>query len=127
MIHEDARFVFTLSAEIYNERRWRSELAGKGRQFPTQTDTEVLLTAWQEWGEAALARLNGMFAFALWDDQKRSLFLVRDRVGIKPLYYTECQKPDPGVPSRASRLGWDGKGGQLSFLFASEVKSILAS
>ena len=127
MISQDARFVITFNGEIYNYRELRSELAGKGHQFRTQTDTEVLLTAWQEWGEAALARLNGMFAFALWDDQKRSLFLVRDRVGIKPLYYTECQKPDPGVPSRASRLGWDGKGGQLSFLFASEVKSILAS
>ena len=127
MISQDARFVITFNGEIYNYRELRSELAGKGHQFRTQTDTEVLLTAWQEWGEAALARLNGMFAFALWDDQKRSLFLVRDRVGIKPLYYTECQKPDPGVPSRASRLGWDGKEGQLSFLFASEVKSILAS
>src|SRR2546428_9123699 len=127
MISQDALFVITFNGEIYNYRELRGELAAKGHRFRTQTDTEVLLTAWQEWGEAALARLNGMFAFALWDDQKRSLFLVRDRVGIKPLYYTECQKPDPGVPSRASRLGWDGKGGQLSFLFASEVKSILAS
>ncbi|HBB97723.1 MAG TPA: asparagine synthase (glutamine-hydrolyzing) [Blastocatellia bacterium] len=113
MISRDARFVITFNGEIYNYRELRGELAAKGHQFRTQTDTEVLLTAWQQWGEAALPRLNGMFAFALWDDQERSLFLVRDRVGIKPLYYAHCQKPDR-------------KGGQLPFLFASEVKSILA-
>ena len=91
MISQDARFVITFNGEIYNYRELRSELAGKGHQFRTQTDTEVLLTAWQEWGQAALARLNGMFAFALWDDQKRSLFLVRDRVGIKPVLATAQQ------------------------------------
>src|SRR5947207_15394507 len=87
MISHDERFVITFNGEIYNYRELRAELAAKGHQFRTQTDTEVLLTAWQQWGEAALPRLNGMFAFALWDDQQRSLFLVRDRVGIKPLYY----------------------------------------
>lgn len=114
MISDDGRFVITFNGEIYNYRDLRVELAAKGHKFRTQTDTEVLLTAWQHWGEAALPRLNGMFAFALWDDHKRSLFLVRDRVGIKPLYYAQCQKPDR-------------KGGQVPFLFASEVKSILAS
>src|SRR5881227_4209507 len=110
----DGRFVVILNGEIYNYRELREQLIAKGHQFRTQTDTEVLITAWQQWGEEALPRLNGMFAFALWDDQQHSLFLVRDRVGIKPLYYAECQKPDR-------------EGGQLPFLFASEVKSILAS
>ena len=114
MTSHDGRFVITFNGEIYNYRELRSELAGKGHQFRTQTDTEVLLTAWQQWGEAALPRLNGMFAFALWDDQQRSLFLVRDRVGIKPLYYAHLQRPDR-------------QGGCNSFAFASEVKSILAS
>src|SRR5882724_7305501 len=114
MISHDARFVITFNGEIYNYRELRGELAAKGHQFRTETDTEVLLAAWQQWGESALPRLNGMFAFALWDDQERSLFLVRDRVGIKPLYYAQCQKPDR-------------ERGQLPFLFASEVKSILAS
>ena len=114
MFSHDGRLVLTFNGEIYNYRELREELAAKGHQFRTQTDIEVLLTAWQEWGEASLARLNGMFAFALWDEKERALFLVRDHVGIKPLYYAQCQKPDR-------------EGGQRSFLFASEVKSILAS
>jgi asparagine synthase (glutamine-hydrolysing) len=114
MISHDGRFVITFNGEIYNYRDLRGELAAKGHQFRTQTDTEVLLTAWQQWGEAALPRLNGMFAFALWDDRERSLFLVRDRVGIKPLYYAMKSGQDARAPSR-------------SLAFASEVKSILAS
>ncbi|MFN2576651.1 MAG: asparagine synthase (glutamine-hydrolyzing) [Pyrinomonadaceae bacterium] len=113
MTSHDGRFVITFNGEIYNYRELRSELTAKGHKFRTQTDTEVLLTAWQEWGEKALPRLNGMFSFALWDNHDRSLFLVRDRVGIKPLYYAQGKKPDR-------------KGGQLPFAFASEVKSILA-
>jgi asparagine synthase (glutamine-hydrolysing) len=114
MISADGRFVITFNGEIYNYRELRHELVRKGHRFRTQTDTEVLLAAWSEWGEASLDRLNGMFAFALWDESARALFLVRDHVGIKPLYYAQCQKPDR-------------EGGQLPFLFASEVKAILAS
>jgi asparagine synthase (glutamine-hydrolysing) len=114
MFSHDGRFVLTFNGEIYNYRELRAELIDKGHAFRTQTDIEVLLAAWQEWGEASLARLNGMFAFALWDEKERALFLVRDHVGIKPLYYTQCQTPD-------------GQAGQASLLFASEVKSILAS
>jgi asparagine synthase (glutamine-hydrolysing) len=113
MLSHDGRLVITFNGEIYNYRELRAELIAKGHTFRTQTDIEVLLTAWQEWGEASLRRLNGMFAFALWDERARALFLVRDHVGIKPLYYTECQKPD--------------REGGLSLAFASEVKSILAS
>jgi asparagine synthase (glutamine-hydrolysing) len=111
MLSYDGRFVVILNGEIYNYRELRTELSAKGHQFRTHTDTEVLLAAWTEWGEKSLDRLNGMFAFALWDNKERALFLVRDRVGIKPLYYF-C-----GQDARAP--------GPLAF--ASEVKSILTS
>ena len=119
MLSHDGRLVVVLNGEIYNYRELREQLNGKGHSFQTQTDTEVLLAAWAEWGEDCLTRLNGMFAFALWDDKERALFLVRDRVGIKPLYYTQqCQKPDRrGGPTSESS----------SLIFASEIKSILAS
>src|SRR5437588_1065562 len=112
MTSSDGRFVVILNGEIYNYRELREQLASDGHQFRTHADTEVLLAAWAKWGENCLDRLNGMFAFALWDDRERALFLVRDHVGIKPLYYMQVQKPDR-------------KGGCL--LFASEIKSILAS
>jgi asparagine synthase (glutamine-hydrolysing) len=114
MLSDDGRFVLILNGEIYNYRELREQLTSKGHNFRTQSDTEVLLTAWAEWGEECLPRLNGMFAFALWDNQERALFLARDRVGIKPLYYTQCQKPDR-------------KGGPCPLVFASEIKAILAS
>ena len=113
MLSQDGNLVVILNGEIYNYRELRDQLTSKGHTFRTQTDTEVLLAAWAEWGEACLPRLNGMFAFALWDARQGALFLVRDRVGIKPLYYA-YQKPDR-------------QGGQPSLVFASEVKSILAS
>ena len=114
MLSRDSRFVIILNGEIYNYRELREQLSGKGHVFRTQADTEVLLAAWAEWGSDCLAKLNGMFAFALWDDRERSLFLVRDHVGIKPLYYVACQKPDR-------------EGGHAPLAFASEIKSILAS
>ena len=119
MISHDGRLVVILNGEIYNYRELRAQLATKGHSFRTQTDTEVLLAAWAEWGEDCLPRLNGMFAFALWDDRERTVFLVRDRVGIKPLYYAH-----PGQkPNRHG--GLSSQGGSL--VFASEIKSILAS
>jgi asparagine synthase (glutamine-hydrolysing) len=114
MLSHDGRFVVILNGEIYNYRELREQLQGKGHRFQTQTDTEVLLAGWAEWGEECLDRLNGMFAFALWDDRDRTLYLVRDRVGIKPLYYAQQQKPER-------------QGGCRSFAFASEIKAILAS
>src|SRR5918992_111832 len=111
MLAHDGRFVVILNGEIYNYRELRTELSAKGHQFRTHTDTEVLLAAWAEWGEKSLDRLNGMFAFALWDDKERALFLVRDRVGIKPLYYF---------------CGQDARAPERSLAFASEMKSILA-
>ncbi len=105
MTTKDGRFVISYNGEIYNFQELRLELETLGYQFHSRTDTEVVLYAYAEWGEAALHRLNGMFAFAIWDRPRQALFLVRDRYGIKPLYYTQ----------QGSR-----------FLFASEIKALLA-
>jgi asparagine synthase (glutamine-hydrolysing) len=116
MLSHDGRLVVILNGEIYNYRELREQLSNKGHNFQTQTDTEVLLAAWAEWGEDSLNRLNGMFAFALWDDREQTLFLVRDRVGIKPLYYAHFENKS-GRDVRAPS----------ALVFASEVKSVLAS
>lgn len=83
----DGRFVISYNGEIYNFRTIRSELESMGYSFQTQTDTEVLLGAWAAWGEGALAKLDGIFAFAIYDRREHTLFLVRDHLGIKPLFY----------------------------------------
>lgn len=105
MISSDHRFVLTYNGEIYNFRELRSELEAAGYWFRSQTDSEVVLHAYAEWGERCLDRFNGMFAFAIWDRREKSLFLARDRYGIKPLYYSV-------------------QGG--TFAFGSEQKAILA-
>jgi asparagine synthase (glutamine-hydrolysing) len=110
MLSEDGRFALTFNGEIYNYRELRPQLEAKGHRFRTDTDTEVLLTAFAEWGDECLPRLNGMFAFAIWDEHERTLTLARDRLGIKPLYYAQAQTGDADA-----------------FLFASEAKAILAS
>ena len=85
---DDHRFQIVYNGEIYNYIELRDELRQIGWQFRTKTDTEVLLKAYQQYGKACLSRFNGMFAFAIYDTEKQSLFLARDRIGIKPLYYT---------------------------------------
>ncbi|HKR00815.1 MAG TPA: asparagine synthase (glutamine-hydrolyzing) [Pyrinomonadaceae bacterium] len=112
MLSRGGRFSLTFNGEIYNYLELKKELEERGHRFQTGTDTEVLLAAFEEWGEKCLPRLNGMFAFAIWDVKERRLTLARDRLGIKPLYYAH-------VP------GENGAG--ASFIFASEVKAILAS
>lgn len=87
MYSPDGRYGLIFNGEIYNYIELREELARAGRNFHTQSDTEVLLAAWEAWGEAALRRLTGMFAFAVFDFQLRTCTLVRDAFGIKPLFY----------------------------------------
>jgi len=111
MLSANGRLVVTLNGEIYNYRELRTELEAKQHSFKTQSDTEVLLAAWEEWGVDCLERLNGMFAFAMWDNREHTLTVVRDRVGIKPLYYSQIKAED----------------GTEWFAFASEVKAILAT
>jgi asparagine synthase (glutamine-hydrolysing) len=105
MFTDDGRVVISFNGEIYNFLELRAELEKKGYTFHTRTDTEVILRLWQEHGEGLLEHLNGMFAFAIWDLDRRKLFLARDRLGIKPLYY---QVTEEGIA------------------FASEVKALLA-
>jgi asparagine synthase (glutamine-hydrolysing) len=88
MLSADKRYVITFNGEIYNYRELRKELEFLGYAFRTNSDTEVLLATWTEWGVAALSRLNGMFAFAVFDRKTAELHLCRDRYGIKPLYYS---------------------------------------
>ncbi len=85
---DDHRFQLVYNGEIYNYIELRNELEHIGWRFRTKTDTEVLLNAFREFGEACLPKLNGMFAFAIYDSELKRLFLARDRVGIKPLYYS---------------------------------------
>lgn len=97
--------VITYNGELYNTLELRRELESKGHIFQTNCDTEVLLVAYMEWGTSCVERCNGIFAFAIWDEAKQILFLARDRIGVKPLFYT---------------LGSSG------FLFGSELKALLA-
>ena len=103
--NEDGSVVVVMNGEIYNYRELREDLENRGHRFATDTDTETIAHLYEERGEECVKDLRGMFAFALWDGRKRQLFLARDRIGIKPLYY--------------------GQFGD-SFVFASELKSILA-
>lgn len=105
MASADGRYVIVFNGEIYNYRGIRTELEAEGHSFRLNSDTEVLLEAYRAWGAAMLGRLTGMFAFALWDREERTLLLVRDRFGVKPMYLADL--PDGRV------------------LFASELKSIL--
>ncbi len=105
MISADGKLVITFNGEIYNYRELRLELEGKGHIFRSHSDTEVLLHLYAAKGAAMVNNLRGMFAFAIWDKDRRELFAARDRFGIKPLYYADD--------------GW-------TFRFASQVKALLA-
>jgi len=88
MWDSSGRYLLVYNGEIYNFREMRAKLEARGCRFATQGDTEVLLESMKTWGPAALEQLNGMFAFALWDKERRSLLLARDRLGKKPLFFT---------------------------------------
>lgn len=88
MLSSDSRFAIVFNGEIYNYRLLREQLTSLGHIFRTQSDTEVLLAAFTQWGKECLLKLNGMFAFAVYDSREKRLFLARDRTGIKPLYYS---------------------------------------
>jgi asparagine synthase (glutamine-hydrolysing) len=88
MTGADGSLVVTFNGEIYNYQQLRTQLAAEGHTFATQTDTEVILAAYRHWGRQCVNHFNGMFAFALWDANRRVLFLARDRIGVKPLYYS---------------------------------------
>src|SRR5262249_19818117 len=83
MRHADGDLAITYNGEVYNFRELRKELEAAGHRFTTQTDTEVILAAYREWGVDCLSRFNGMFAFGLWDGRRRRLWLARDRLGVK--------------------------------------------
>ncbi|MBN1560738.1 asparagine synthase (glutamine-hydrolyzing) [candidate division KSB1 bacterium] len=104
IFNQDRSMAIVFNGEIYNHIDIRKELTARGYLFSTKTDTEAILHAYEEWGTDCVNRLNGMFAFAIWDGRNKRLFLARDRLGIKPLYYY-CD--------------------ELQFVFASELKSIV--
>ena len=104
--NEDETVWIVFNGEIYNYRELRRELDAAGHRFSTASDTETIVHAYEQWGEQAFSRLRGMFGVAIWDRQRRTLWLARDRAGIKPLYYTE----------RDGRL-----------YFGSEIKSLIAA
>ena len=106
LFNEDGSVVVIFNGEIYNYRDLAKQLTAAGHQFKTHCDTEVIVHAWEEWGEQCVDHFRGMFAFGVWDRNQEVLFMARDRLGIKPLYYALL---DNG-----------------HFVFSSELKAILA-
>jgi len=118
MTSEDGRYRIAYNGEVYNYRELRPALEARGFRFQSNTDTEVLLNLYRAEGAAMLDKLNGMFVFAIWDEEEKSLFIARDRLGVKPLYYAE--RPDglyfaseekalfvAGVPAEFDETCWE--------------------
>lgn len=104
MKNDDGSIIISYNGETYNFKELRGELEKKGHRFRSNSDTEVIIRGYEEWGIKVVEKLNGIFAFALWDNKKRTLFLCRDRYGVKPLYYHKSGN---------------------TLIFASEVKALL--
>lgn len=104
--NEDSSIWIVFNGEIYNYKTLKKDLINRGHVFKSESDTEVILHLYEDMGEKCVNELNGMFAFAIWDTKERTLFLARDRMGIKPLYYAATEK---------------------AFLFSSEIKSLFES
>jgi len=130
------RYWIVFNGEIYNYRQLRAELMTAGRRFQTRSDTEVILHAYAVHGEACVARLVGMFAFAIWDDATRRLFLARDRLGKKPLYYWHRDRlflfaSEPKAllchPAVPRALDWSALHHYLAFGFTPATRSIFDS
>src|SRR5688500_1293498 len=111
MTNEDGRYWIVYNGEMYNFQPLREALIDAGHQFKGHSDTEVILHAYEEWGEKCVDFFRGMFAFAIWDTVEAKLFAARDRLGIKPVYYT---------------IGRNDYG-EKTLAFASELKTLLAT
>src|SRR5688572_29594549 len=105
LTNEDGQIVVTYNGEVYNHPELRRELEARGHQFRTRSETEVLVHAYEEWGAQMLQRLNGQFAFAIHDARRKTVFLARDRFGVRPLFYAQHDR---------------------NLYFASEVKALFA-
>ena len=105
MCNEDESVWITFNGEIYNHKEYRDLLVQKGHSFKSNCDTETIIHLYEEYGVEFISKLNGMFSFAIWDKKKNSLLIVRDRLGVKPLYYYYDKD---------------------KISFASEIKSIIA-
>lgn len=133
--NEDGTVWVVLNGEIYNFRELRRMLEGRGHTFYTATDTEVIVHLYEEYGSECVDHLRGMFAFALWDVRRKSLLLVRDRIGIKPLFYTEMNgrlafaselKVLLQLPEIERTLNWSSVSHLMSFLTTPADESIIA-
>ncbi len=133
--NEDGTVWVVMNGEIYNYRELRRDLEQRGHRFYTSTDTEVLVHLYEEFGSECVSRLRGMFGLAIWDERRQSLFIARDRLGIKPLYYTEVDgrllfgselKAILALPDVQRRLNWDSVNHLFTSLSTPNTESIVA-
>ena len=128
MSYADGRYVIVYNGEIYNFLEIRDRLIKKGYEFKSDCDSEVILAAYINWGEACLNDFNGMWAFAIWDNEKNELFMSRDRFGVKPFYYIFMNAQTGELikePSRIKSKEYGFTDAPIAIAFASEMKALL--